>query len=621
MEDNDAIVYNDNLYGKNTKAEPIPKPNIGLEDNHSVVDDILEVGDQSQINTSVINSFIDVSKRRDTQYATIDQMCDDSIPSAILEQYTEDTTATNDENRVVWIESDDPKIQKISTYIIDSFQVNKNIYKWANSLIKYGDVYLKLFRQSEYDFDPIFNKSKSLNEDINIHLNKENDHFVNYAEMVDNPATMYELMRFGKTAGFIKTHIQATDPTNTIDNVFKQYQNTYKYTFNQNDIDVYQQNQFVHASLDDNVDRISEEVEIIRNDLTDKTNSDNQSLTYKVRSGRSVFYGAFKIWRILSLLETSLILSRVTKSSITRVIQVEVGNIDKLEAKPILQSIKQMIEQKASINPGVSMGEYTNPGPVENNIYIPTKDGKGAITTNQIGGDYDPKTLTDIDYFKNKFYGTFGIPKQYFGDTDDSTGFNGGTSLTIISSKYAKKVIKIQTALCEMIKTLVNIILIDRGLQKYVNKFNVNMLKPITQEDIDRTEADSNKFRVVSDTLSLFSDIDDKVTKLKLVDALIPQVVTNPDILEILEQEIEKLEQTEGIETTTDDSNEFGDEEFGSDTDSLNLDSALGLESSDEFEMPNETVETEETSSEEIPELPTPGETGVDLINSTIDEI
>ena len=481
MENQDkAIIDKEKVYGNKTKAVPVPQPDVGLEHEHSVVHDLLSVSEQSDIDTSVLNSFLDVSRQRDKQYSVIDQMCQDSIPSAILELYTEDTTATNDENQVVWATSSDPTIQKTCKFILDSFQVNKNIYKWANSLIKYGDVYLKLFKRSEFDADKakeedddklritesskkelltesIDGEKEQLNEDINLHLTKTEDHFVNYAEMVDNPATIYELTRYGKTAGFIRTHLPD-------DNSYMPDQlssNSFRYKFNQNDVDIFEENTFVHGTLDDNVDRISEEVEIIR---TDPTNEDLEtSVNYKVKSGRSVFYSAFKIWRELTLLETSLIMNRVTKSSITRIVQVEVGNIDKNETKPILQSVKQMIEQKAAIDPNGGLNEYNSPGPVVNNIYIPTKDGKGAITTSELGSDYDPKQLTDIDYFKNKFYGTFGIPKQFFGDTDDGAGFNGGQSLTIISSKYAKKVIKIQTALCEMIKSLVNIIFIDRG--------------------------------------------------------------------------------------------------------------------------------------------------------------
>ena len=94
------------------------------------------------------------------------------------------------------------------------------------------------------------------------------------------------------------------------------------------------------------------------------------------------------------------------------------------------------------------MREYNNPGPIENNVYIPTRGGIGAITTSQIGGDgADPKSLADLDYFKKLLFAGLGIPSQFLGDTDDATGFNGGSSLTLISSRYAKKIRAIQSSL------------------------------------------------------------------------------------------------------------------------------------------------------------------------------
>ena len=626
MEDqeNKAIVDDEKIYGNPTKAVPVPETNIGLENKHSVVSEILGVSDSSQVNTQVLNEFLDTSKRRDNQYDLIDEMCNDSIPAAILELCTEDTVTSNEDNDIVWITADNPTIQKTCKFILDSFQVNKHIPKWANSLIKYGDIYLKLFKKSEYDPDPIFGNKKLLQEDLKVHLTKENDHFVNYAEMVDNPATMYELTRLGKTAGFIQTHLTEKSKQNDFVQLGV---NNYRYTFKQQDIDIYPENKFVHGSLDNNVDRISEEVEIIRKDPEEimeeeNSNKEETKVTYKVRSGRSFFYSAFRIWRIISLLQNSLILNRLTKSSIVRIIQMDTGTQAKEDIMPILQALKEKIEQKMAVNPGQSMSEYNDPGPVVNTIYLPKHGEVGAITTDQIGGDYDPKQLTDIDYFNNILFGTFGIPKQFMAFTDDGAGFNGGQSLTILSSRYAKKIIKIQQALIEMITTLINIILMDRGLSKYVNKFTVNMQKPLTQEDLDRTEAESNTFRVVSDTLSLFSDVEDKAAKLKILKALIPQITDNPEILEILEKEIAKLE--ENPEESNGGNETGGEEDFssdfeGSDNEPLNLDSALGLDELDNVEAEEETSE-EETPEESGPTLPTPGETGVDLVNGTGEE-
>lgn len=617
---NELPIINDkNVYNNPTKSVPVPEPEIGIDVKNSVTQEILKSDDTSRLNTTLLNSFLDVSRSRDTQYDIIDQMCQDSIPSAILESFAEDATATNENKESIWCVADDPKIAKTVQFIINSLQLNKNIHKYTTSFIKYGDVYLKLYRQSDYKTDPLFDKKnngkENLNEDINLHIDSNSDHLVSYVELVDNPATTFELTRFGKTAGFIQTHIdlhtqKSADVIKTLGN------NIYQYSFNQRDVDIYEPTRFVHASLDDDVDRAIEEVEITLDNTSDKKYKDNK-VTYKVRSGQSLFYNTFRIWRELSLLENSLMLSRLTKSSITRVIQVETGNVAKEEVSQILQSVKQMIEQKASLNPGTSMAEYTNPGPIENNIYMATHDGKGAITTSQIGGDYDPKQLTDLDYFKNKWWGSFGIPKQYFGDTNDSTGFNGGTSLSIISSKYAKKIVKIQSAIIQMVTSLINIFLIDKGLSKYVNKFTIKMLEPVTQEEIDRKDSITNSLRLVTDTMSLLQDVEDKAARLKILKALISNVVNNNEVIDVLEKEIEKLE--DEIPQNNDENENNFESDFSTGEESgLDLDNALGLEPEEE-EIPN-IENAEETVETTTAELPTPGETGVDLVNNIPEE-
>jgi hypothetical protein len=52
----------------------------------------------------------------------------------------------------------------------------------------------------------------------------------------------------------------------------------------------------------------------------------------------------FKTWRELSLLENSLLLNRITKSSIVRIISVEVGDMPKEQVGPHLMGIKGLIE-------------------------------------------------------------------------------------------------------------------------------------------------------------------------------------------------------------------------------------------------------------------------------------
>lgn len=309
-----------------------------------------------------------------------------------------------------------------------------------------------------------------------------------------------------------------------------------------------------------------------------------------------------------------MLLNRITKSAIVRLINVEVGDMPKEMVGPHLQGIKALMEQKSSIDAGNSMTEYTNPGPIENNIYVPTYNGKGAITADQIGGDLNVGQLPDIDYFTSKFYGAMRVPKQYFGMTEDGAGFNGGQSLAIISSRYAKMIKRIQNAITQSITDIINLMLLDKGLPSYVNQFTIKMQPPTTQEEIDRRENLSSKVAITSDIMNLLGDVEDPVVKLKILKSLLSTIITDDEVITLIQEQIDNLEEqiqngeipmegTEGEENMnfgggSSMGGEFDD--FGGDQ-PLDLDTELGLESEEEIgEVGEEGGDT----------LPTPADLG-----------
>ena len=511
--------------------------------------------------------------------------------------------------------------------MLDTINVDKHIYSWVYSLCKYGDLYLRLYRQSEF-VDPIFGeqeevkypfeeeKDKSkLNEDIIIKAYSKTDKFVHYLEAVSNPAEVFELTRFGKTAGYIKADVGVS----LTKNLNKDLQNSvYQYAFNKRDVEVYDATEFVHACLEDNSSRTPEEVKLF---ITDDTEAQTAGYTYKVRRGQSLLYSVFKIWRELMLLENSILLNRVTKSSIVRIIGVEVGDMPKESVGPHLQGVKSLIEQKVAINNGQYMSEYTNPGPVENNIYVPTRNGIGAITTQQVGGDVDVKSLADLDYFKNKFFGGLRVPKQYFGDTDDSTGFNGGTSLSIISSRYAKMIKRIQNTMVQAITDAINIMLIDKGLNSYINKFQIHMLPPTTQEEIDRQAALSSEMQMVNDVMNNLTDVENVATRLKIVKAMLSNILTDNEVIDLIQEQIDELEEEGEV---TDENTDVAD----IDAESANDESAPFSPRSTPPTPPsgegNEEAEAEVSVEEPAEEggtenLPSPTELGIDLTDNTVE--
>ena len=311
-----AYVQDDNFYGKKTQAVPKPAPNIGVDYEKHVYDAIIANGVASTLDISLLNSFTNISQSRDTIYSLLDAMSEDPTISAVLEIYAEDATEETEDGRIVYCQSDNTDVYKYVTFLLDSMNIDKHIYSWAYSLIKYGDLYVRMYRNSdiaEKDYEKIedteqkFGK-KNLNEDVKLIAYQNSDRYSHYVEAWPNPAEIFELTRFGKSYAYIQAPVATPVKENNLINSY------YQYSFKKNDVLFYDATSFVHACLLDNSTRTPEEVQIFKDDTT----SDDAAEKFIVRRGQSVLYNSFKIWREMMLLENAMLLNRITKSSIAK---------------------------------------------------------------------------------------------------------------------------------------------------------------------------------------------------------------------------------------------------------------------------------------------------------------
>jgi len=544
-----------------SQTQPVTLNNtttLDIDVKNTLADNIIEASLTSKLDMAAIENFTNISNSRDQIYQMIDTMAQDSSVAAILRTYTEDVCEPADNGHVIWCESNDPKISKFVNYLLNTMNADKNMYGWTYELIKYGDVYLRLFRESDYEdtlfkpasIDQAYSARNTLNEDfkekldeaVKLNLHSASDPYSYYVEAIDDPGTMFELTKFGKTYGYIETPnedsgldtISAFTGTNT--------SGTYNFRMKSADVNVYQADDFVHACLEDNFTRFPETVDL----FIDPEGKKSQS--YSVRRGKSLLYDAYKIWREKALLENAALLNRITRSSIVRKVGVEVGDMPKEQVQQTLRRVKDMMEQKSSVNVGKSMNEYNNPGPVENNIYFATHGGQGNITVEAVGGDVEVKNLADLDWWNNKFYAAFGVPKAFFGWTDDAAGFNGGTSLSIISSVYAKGVKRVQNAMIQALTDAINLFLLNRGLKSYLNNFTLKMKAPVTQEEIDYRTDLTNKVNAISSMQGLFTDIEDKPRRLRILKALLASLNYGDAINAEIDEEIKAIEEAAAAE-------------------------------------------------------------------------
>lgn len=609
--DNAVFAQDDRIYNKNIKVQPKPEKEIGVDTKGEFFDSIIEASLDGGITMSQLESFTAVSQRRDQLYTLIDTMCQDSIVAAALETYAEDSTEYNDQQKIVWVTSDDDEVRHYVDYLLSKVNVDKHIFEWVLNLCRYGDVYIRLYRMSEYDDDDETEERKqrkALKEDVKIKAYAANDHYAHYVEMMPNPAEYYELVRKGKTYGYIKAPVTSISKTNAFEGT-SIYDN-FRYNFSKKDVIVYDATQFVHGALYDNSTRTPEEVSI-----SNDADSDSK-YTFKVRRGQSLLYNVFKIWREMSLLENAIILNRITKSSVVRVVEVQVGQMSKEMVGPTLQGVKQLFEQKSALNTDISMTEYTNPGPIENNIYIPVRGELGSINVQSVGGDNPNITgLADLDYFKNRFFGALRIPKQFLGDTSDAGGFDAGKSLAQSSSRYAKMVKRIQNTTINMITDMINLMLIDADLESYIGKFTIMMLAPTTQEAADRQTAIRERVGIVQDIMNIVStDITDETTRLKILKSLLSNTIDDGDVLRLIQDEIDEKERAaeEGVEESTPEESPESDE---TEDTGIDLEAELGLdkiEPIDELTSEEPSQEPEEEDNDRII-LPQPNSLGRDF--------
>ena len=98
-----------------------------------------------------------------------------------------------------------------------------------------------------------------------------------------------------------------------------------------------------------------------------------------------------------------------------------------------------------------------------------------------------------------------------------------------------------QAVMCQMITDLINILLLDKGLDTYINKFTIKMQPPVTQEELDKRDNTSSMIGISDDVLRLAGDIEDPIIKMKMTKSLLSNSITNQEVIELLQEYIDGL--------------------------------------------------------------------------------
>lgn len=549
----------------------------GKKDNTPVVknpadnyadDYLMDILDMSKIES--LQSFKKLSQDRTMQLNEYDRISEDIVISSALELYADDTCQWGPDGKLIWVEAKEKKVADFANNLIEVLNIPQKLWSVAYSLAKYGDQYIELFTKEE--IDEIIsstggkkdNKNKSDNKDNKDDKDKKdkkenlifdlgedhqlermrvteegtedtkdkkaNNKLVETIEVCDDPENIFDLQEFGKTIGFVRVK-----------------SGNEQHHYHKEKLQTHNPKKFIHIYLERPSSRKKEIFEAQYKD------DENNSVTkeFKVVRGKSMLHDIYQIQQIIQLLEDSLILNRLSKSSILRLLSVEVGDMPRGEVRKLLQRIKSKLEHKMNMNVDAgTYGSHSSPGPIDNMVFLPTRGGKGSIQHDSVGGDVDVRSIVDVDYFVNKKFGGLKIPKQYLGFDEAMPGMGSGLSLTKMDARYGRTIKRIQTAIIRGITALINCYMMDRGMSNGVNNFQVRMVTPTTVEDGEREEILQNRIQIGSSFIMLMNELEG-VDKQKMIEFIADYILKEPALKDMID--FKKLKDSENEESEDDD--------------------------------------------------------------------
>lgn len=424
------------------------------------------------ISMSKYNAWKLISKLRDIndgykyKYVEYDSMADDVVIQSALELYADDSTQLDARTqRVVAVESDNKRLQKDLTAFLDSINIESKIWQWSYDLSKYGDLYVKIHNEEDE-----YGNRKFRLEDI------------------EDPSLIMDLWYEGERLAFAEEEEYENDGVQ-----------------NRVELNLLPPNSFIHFMIKKSSKTDKLEIENIDN--IEAENGTPKVYKYSVVRGTSMIEGVRPIFRILRLLEDSLLAARIAKAEYVRVYNIEVGDDTPRKTTETVNRVKNLFDSKASFD--ISSGKYKankNYRPIADPIFNPVRNGKGSVSHEDIGGEFEVKKIIDIDYFNNKLFAGLKIPKAYLGFEESLPGGLGDSTLNKLDIRYSRSIKRIQTPLCLGIKEICMNWLKSNNREVNYSDFKIILQSPSSAEELNRLKELKMRMDIVGDATKSVSD-------------------------------------------------------------------------------------------------------------------
>ena len=279
-------------------------------------------------------------------------MDSDPIISSALDIYSDESTVSNVENKILKIKSDNPKITKIlHNLFYDIMNIEFNLWPWIRNMTKYGDFYLQLDILDKHGIVGI----KPLSTYDVLRLEDHDPESPNRVQ--------FQLEDAGNTSAYKRPNEQ------------KEYLESYE---------------VAHFRL----------------------MSDANFLPY----GKSMLEGARKIFKQLTLMEDAMLIHRIMRAPEKRIFKIDIGNIPPNEVENFMQRVINKLKKIPVIDQttGEYNLRYNMESTTED-YFLPVRGGDSGTQIDTLPGLTNDNAIEDIEYLRNKMMAALKIPKAFLG--------------------------------------------------------------------------------------------------------------------------------------------------------------------------------------------------------------
>lgn len=547
----------------------------------------------------LIQSIKDANSSRAMVFNIIQTMLKDPTVNSILTGIKEDFTQAYEDGRIIKSVSNDPTVQNAWDAALVNFGAEKQIGNQMMIMLSFGELYGQMFTldglRKKLQFtdgtekrETQFEKSTGSKEEEKP-AQKDNAVLIQKLYTIDNPLEFYDVQYLGETVFFYRKKVDtASDSFGTV--------------YKQSDLFKYSDDILVHVMLYPSV--IKEKMD------TGAVDGDGEAVELTIERGVGLLEKAYPAYVNLMLAKAAMLIARDARSVVVTLLKMNREGMTDEEAEATADAIMEKVTVRRSLDKTQGVGEYTNSVSAPAVVMV-TKDGEtGDVTAEQIGGDYDAGSLSDIENLEDDFYGAFRTVKQKFGKTGDAAGFSGGESLQLLMDSYAQMGGYIQQTLCDFWEIVINRYFESKGLTKFVGAASLRMKKMPTSSETDKENLRDTSIRLAQ---QVTNDVMDMTSEsLKIYRTMLNRTDLNNDLIELLDELIEKREAEEKQAQREEDEEgrpggEYGDRDY----------TGVGGEEEDEGMLPpmsgilDDLAEGEEPTEE--PEAEPEGEADMEL--------